>query len=240
MKTQSITTISFISIFLLFGCGKEGVNPVASFTISKSTVEVGETVSFSNMSENSTEYSWDFGDGNTSDEVNPTNTYEEIGTYTVTLTAYENGNSNSSTKTIEVVPALLNIEPGVRVGDFYLTDDLDTHFTKLDESKMVYSSILLTTDEHLHIFTFDYAGIKFYIYSPTEDYTTNDVPEDIQVYSPFEGQAKGGISFGSSFEDVVNVFGEPLVVFSNGDHLYNNIIFYADNTGLSVKRITIR
>jgi len=45
------------------------------------------TVTFTNNSENADSYSWDFGDGNTSTEVNPEHTYSNIGSYTVKLTA---------------------------------------------------------------------------------------------------------------------------------------------------------
>ncbi|MCS6990735.1 MAG: PKD domain-containing protein [Chitinophagales bacterium] len=43
------------------------------------------TVHFTNLSINGTTYLWDFGDGNTSTDVNPVHTYTNVGTYTVTL-----------------------------------------------------------------------------------------------------------------------------------------------------------
>ncbi|GAA4272045.1 PKD domain-containing protein [Aquimarina gracilis] len=57
---------------------------VASFaqTINEDT----GTVSFINLSENADSYEWDFGDGSTSTETNPTKTYQ-TGSYTVVLTA---------------------------------------------------------------------------------------------------------------------------------------------------------
>lgn len=45
-------------------------------------------IHFENQSQGATSYSWNFGDGFTSYAVNPTHTYLQTGTYTVTLTAY--------------------------------------------------------------------------------------------------------------------------------------------------------
>ncbi|MDN3688840.1 PKD domain-containing protein [Cyclobacterium jeungdonense] len=66
------------------------------------------TVAFS--SDNSTDegeivsYAWDFGDGNSSDEPNPSHTFTSIGTYTVELTLTDDrGLVNSATQQIEVV-----------------------------------------------------------------------------------------------------------------------------------------
>jgi hypothetical protein len=50
---------------------------------------IGESIQFSGLAENGTppyEYHWDFGDGDISDEQNPTHSYDENGNYTVILT----------------------------------------------------------------------------------------------------------------------------------------------------------
>ncbi|MBO6574695.1 MAG: PKD domain-containing protein [Rhodothermales bacterium] len=49
-------------------------------------------------------YSWNFGDGNTSSSANPSHTYDEAGTYTVTLEVTNCGGTVSRTMTITVVP----------------------------------------------------------------------------------------------------------------------------------------
>ncbi len=50
------------------------------------TGEINYEVSFTNTSLNATGYLWDFGNGNTSTEENPVETYTEDGVYDVTLT----------------------------------------------------------------------------------------------------------------------------------------------------------
>ena len=47
-------------------------------------------------------YSWDFGDGNTSNEASPTHTYSDMGAYTVTLTLTNEGGTDSGTVTVTV------------------------------------------------------------------------------------------------------------------------------------------
>lgn len=78
--------------------------PVAAATPSLFTVEVNNIVTFTNQSTNANGYTWDFGDGNTSTDEDPWNTYTSIGTYTVELTAI-NGNcpDDVTTITIEVI-----------------------------------------------------------------------------------------------------------------------------------------
>lgn len=48
---------------------------------------VGSPIQFQNTSQLATSYIWNFGDGNTSTQVNPTHTYSNPGVYTVTLIA---------------------------------------------------------------------------------------------------------------------------------------------------------
>jgi PKD repeat protein len=61
-------------------------------------------VCFTNLSSaNATSWSWNFGDGATSAAKNPCYTYQNAGTYTVTLTAYNNCGSDVETKVAYIV-----------------------------------------------------------------------------------------------------------------------------------------
>ncbi len=77
-------------LVFLYSCSGDDVEIPAldpQFQTDPEFVEVALPVMFDNLTTNANSYSWDFGDGNTSTEVSPTHTFEEPGTYEVTLTA---------------------------------------------------------------------------------------------------------------------------------------------------------
>ena len=83
------------------GGGSEILEPISSFQFQVSDTD-WRVVSFSNFSQNATDYEWNFGDGNMSTEENPTHTYAAGGTYEVDLIASSGNTSKTSTKTIEI------------------------------------------------------------------------------------------------------------------------------------------
>ena len=79
-------------------------NPVADFTADPPTGVAPVTVSFTDRSAGTVVYwSWSFGDGEGSTSQNPSHTYNEIGTYSVTLTVSDGITSSSQSKTITVI-----------------------------------------------------------------------------------------------------------------------------------------
>ncbi len=76
------------SEFVLIKIGP-GQDPVAAFEADQTSGSLPLGVNFTDMSSNGTvpyEYTWDFGDGETSNDQNPVHTYFVTGQYTVTLT----------------------------------------------------------------------------------------------------------------------------------------------------------
>jgi PKD repeat protein len=73
----------------------------------------GNSVVFTNSSSNYESLLWDFGDGNQSTDANPTHTYAASGSYTSTLTAYNNSNyfTDTISKVISVVSVLMTYVP---------------------------------------------------------------------------------------------------------------------------------
>ncbi|HNP19949.1 MAG TPA: PKD domain-containing protein [Fulvivirga sp.] len=84
-------------------------NPTAAFSASKTKVAPGTTVSFTNSSTNATRYEWSFAGGSPSSSTSssPSVTYNSVGTYTVTLKAFnaiDESDTEIKTSLIEVIP----------------------------------------------------------------------------------------------------------------------------------------
>ncbi len=94
-----------ILIISLSSC-EDPVLPTADFTFSPAEVEIYDEVTFTNASSDADTFAWEFGDGATSAEENPTHVYTTGGDFTVKLTASNIDGSEVVVKDITVtVPA---------------------------------------------------------------------------------------------------------------------------------------
>lgn len=82
--------ISTIKAWYAVGVGNDytGTLAAAFYTADSASCSVPKDVHFNNNSVSGISYLWNFGDGGTSTQENPTHTYTATGTYTVTLIAY--------------------------------------------------------------------------------------------------------------------------------------------------------
>ncbi|SCK35781.1 Glucose/arabinose dehydrogenase, beta-propeller fold [Streptomyces sp. WMMB 322] len=86
----------------------DGHSPVAEATSDRTSGQAPLEVAFSSEGSSDADgdelsFSWDFGDGGTSDEANPTHTYTENGTYSATVTATDPGGRTGSASVIVTV-----------------------------------------------------------------------------------------------------------------------------------------
>ena len=114
----------------------------ADFYWQPSIVVEGENVSFFDNSTGATSWLWNFGDGNISNESNPSHSFK-AGVYFVTLTAYnENGSFDFATKQIHVY----------KLGDA----NMDDRINALDVTKI---EIIMEKGEYLKTADIDQNGI---------------------------------------------------------------------------------
>lgn len=80
------------------------LKPTADFKYYPNTILwVGKPVSFTNYSKDATSYKWDFGDGNTSAELNPSHIYNNTGLYCVQVIVFNGNLSDTSLQCITIV-----------------------------------------------------------------------------------------------------------------------------------------
>jgi PGF-pre-PGF domain-containing protein len=87
------------------------VLPSANFNTNATSGNVPLTIQFTDLSQNATGWSWDFGDGASSPERNTTHTYSAAGNYTVTLTA--SNDNGTATKTAVITAVTTTPDPGI-------------------------------------------------------------------------------------------------------------------------------
>ncbi len=140
MKFNSIVVLTFI---LLASCAK----PVSSFMVEKNHSHAPSTIKFTNKSTNATKYLWDFGDGKTSEELNPEHRYVLSGKYKVSLTAIKENKNNMSAQDLILDPphqCLVEMQTNMGNMTIQLYDETPLHrdnFIKLCESGF-YSGLL--------------------------------------------------------------------------------------------------
>jgi len=98
MRRQQV--LFFIVLSITFACNR----PVAKFVSSQERMQAPSNINFVNQSEKAENFLWDFGDGSTSDDINPTHRYVQSGTYAVVLSAI-------SGKKIRKTEQMISIDP---------------------------------------------------------------------------------------------------------------------------------
>jgi PGF-pre-PGF domain-containing protein len=76
--------------------------PISNFSTSVDSGVAPLTVQFTDLSQNATEWKWDFGDGETSTDESPAHIYSAAGTYTANLTVSDENGTSSQTTIINV------------------------------------------------------------------------------------------------------------------------------------------
>jgi PKD repeat protein len=115
LKTKVLYSVALVTFLVFFAgmCKKDESNPpTACFDFSSVSIDGGnlatvdEVIEFDNCSENADSYLWDFGDGSTSTSENPEHSYDEAGTYVVTLEATNGDGTKEISHNIEIQATL--------------------------------------------------------------------------------------------------------------------------------------
>tara|TARA_B110000858_G_C17797627_1_gene473362 strand:- start:402 stop:2060 length:1659 start_codon:yes stop_codon:yes gene_type:complete len=136
------TRIDDVSIDL----GTGPVPALASFSFEEDASNY-MTIDFTNASVNADSYSWDFGDGSTSMDMNPSHTYALDSTYTVTLTASNvDGGTDMVSHDVTIAAPL-----SVAINNPSLDDEIVK-----DDNRTAWRNVALETDADTYISASDY------------------------------------------------------------------------------------
>lgn len=134
MKTLNETTnnkselrfailLVFISlIFFLASCSEDKdpvPMPVSAFAASSQNIYTNSNVTFTNTSTDADSYLWEFGDGTTSIDFEPSHSYESEGEYTVSLTVSNASGQDIATTVISVTdePIIYDFDYSTKIDD---------------------------------------------------------------------------------------------------------------------------
>ncbi len=177
--------------YVFLGSGSGMTAPIADFSASPLTGTVPLTVTFSNLSQNSDSYLWQFGDGITSTLTTPAHNYGQTGIYTVTLTAYGSGGSPDTLTrtnyiTVTAAPVVANFSAAPLSGSFPLT----VTFTNASSGATDYIWQFgdgATSTETNPIHTYTQNGVYTVVLTATNNVGVSDTyvePDYITVTSP--------------------------------------------------------
>ena len=204
-----ISLLTFLTLIVFNSC--EEKDPVrASFTTSSTEVNRGDSIHFSNRSENATHYQWDLGDGTTSALQDPTHVYDVAGSYKVILISFGSENSDTASLTINVIQTYeVTVFEGIGIEGVDLFDtwaDIKAIYT----SDTIYRRSYFEHHELFsHFIGFYQDGVAFNFAS--EDTILDDDEQAwlITVVLPYEGATDAGIRSGSTMAKVKVKYGEP-------------------------------
>ncbi len=201
--TEADTFTIVLNASNLFNC--EGVQthdiiihpqPIASFSTNFDEGCEDLSVIFTHDSPNTTDFEWDFGDGNNSNEENPTHIYTEAGIYDVILTVNYEGICDDTIimeEAIEVYPA------AEAAFDFDLTEGCQPLSVNFEN---------LSLEGDSYIWSFG-TGDTSYVENPTHEFSESGIyTVSLSVISA------NGCTDEYEWTDAIEVFPQPIANFT--------------------------
>ena len=176
---KNIVYLTIAAAIVFTACKKKDEHPAPSacFTVDKvESTDLSHTFNFTNCSGNYSTSSWDFGDGHSSSDENPSHHFTNVGIYTVTLTASNSdGVTSTNTRTITLGHYTLTkiiynkLNPAVNFPKH-------AFLAKYASSSMVYNNDAAVNNTSQIPFTVNLADNPLYDnhYSFTYGFTEND------------------------------------------------------------------
>ena len=240
--SNCIAGVSVLIIMLSVGCGKEKAKSIAKFTVNSESVDQGQSVQFTNASENASFYQWTFGDGTYAVTKSPSHVFATSGSFKVKLVAIGDGSCDSIFKTIKV--SNVTVTDGVGISEVKLNDTWQTVSAKFP---MVadWDTVEYYADEAAYLHTYMYnSNVALYFFTTSKKISNSDQLIMIRVFNSYNATTSKGIRLGDLISKVKSVYGIPTKVIQ-GDgyshYLYqaNGIFFYDAKDAGVVNMMTV-
>lgn len=152
MKLKNLILSIILSFLVLVSAckkddGAEAFVPRSDFSISKSNWYMSTTFQFTNKAVYAATYLWDFGDGTTSSNPNPTHKFSSSGDFTIKLTVTNSsGKTAVSQRTITVLPIPTQVKiKSIKLNTISLSgwdagNGPDIYFKIQNGSSLIYTS----------------------------------------------------------------------------------------------------
>jgi PKD repeat protein len=221
MKSNFPLVAIVIALLLGSGCSKDNSEgpfmALFSFSVNGFVTNFSNFTDFRNYTGPYAEYTWDFGDGDSSIAASPSHTYGSIGKYLVTLTATKSGQTSTFSDSVTITGPKINID-----GDFDDWEHIDFTYTS-DKADAILKSV--------KVFQFG-RDINFYLEGSSEmDFS------EVQIFfntddNSSTGFQVSGFPMGSGAE--YNFYGEGLGVYTEvnqhqggpNDDDWDNIFYF--------------
>jgi len=202
-------------------------DPIAAYSINKNGAIVGEKLLFTNNSQYASNYEWDFGDGVTSTEENPSHVFLSDGSFVVKLKAIRDGVENIITQTVNVSIGT-NIFPGVGILNVSLGDSWYSINNILKGRTYGFYQPSVQDDYIVNIVGYDNPDMDMFFLSGNYSQIISDYDELIvlQLFDNFIGKTEKNIQMGSYITSVLEAYGSPDQLDAE-----QNLFFY-DNLGI--------
>ena len=217
-----------------WACSYPNVAPTADFSVNSNESCTG-TINFTDESLfGPTSWSWDFGDGNTSTLQNPSHTYSQNGTYTVTLTASNSFGNNSVTKS-SIITVNKPSAPSTQGASYACLNQADTIFSSSTGITRWYDgsgNVILHEGDSL---------INPNVTGDMTYYIENLVKQPVQKVGPQNNTFGGGGNFNNYqflyFDAHQEIVIQSVLVYSGTDA--NRVIELRDNQGQLIEAKTV-
>jgi PKD repeat protein len=218
MKLSKLLNLFWLSplvlVMLFSGCSKDkGPSITAAFSTNSDSVQVYDTVYFTNESTNAKFYQWDFGDKGNSIVENPSHVYTTAGSYTVSLRAIGDNGSDSTASVINIIPFKGNvITEGVGIPEVSLGDTwsmVQTSLVPVQGDTLLFSNYITQYEVYSNLVYYTNEGIITGFASSSPVIKNTDKVYEIILLDPYVGTTTKGISLGSTLTQVKNSYGDP-------------------------------